>query len=51
VEQVEQVGQVAPNCAFERTGTSSAMTRGRRGGRFAPAARWKRLRPAAQRER
>jgi hypothetical protein len=39
------------NCAFERTGTSSAKARGRRGGQFAPAARWQRLRPAAQRGR
>jgi hypothetical protein len=39
------------NYAFERTGTSSAQARGRRGGQFAPAARWKRLRAAAQRER
>jgi len=39
------------NCAFERTVTASALARGRHGGQFAPAARWKRLRPAAQRGR
>jgi hypothetical protein len=39
------------NYAFERSGSLSSLARGRRGGQFAPAARWKRWRPAVQRER
>jgi hypothetical protein len=41
----------APNYAFERTGEPSARARVRPSRFFAPSARLKRLRPAAQRER
>jgi hypothetical protein len=40
-----------PNYAFERTVKGLALARGRRVGQLAPAARLKRLQPAAQRER
>jgi hypothetical protein len=40
-----------PNNAFERPGSLFPLARGRRVGQLAPAARLKRLRPAAQRER
>jgi hypothetical protein len=40
-----------PNYAFERTGSPSARARAGRARHFAPSARIKRLRPAAQRER
>jgi hypothetical protein len=39
------------NYAFERTGEPSTRARVRRTCHFAPTARLKRLRPAAQRER
>jgi len=39
------------NYAFERTGPVSSRARVRRASYFAPSARLKRLRPAAQRER
>jgi hypothetical protein len=42
---------VRPNYAFERTGLPSARARVRLGSTFAPSARLKCLRPAAQRER
>ena len=41
----------SPNNAFERAGSQSARARVRRVCYFAPSARLKRLRPAAQRER
>ena len=40
-----------PNYAFERPVTRSASARGQRVIQFAPSARMKALRPAAQRER
>jgi len=43
--------QPLPNYAFERSGSPSGWARVRRPSYFAPAARKKRLRPAAQRER
>ena len=42
---------MAPNYAFERTGDPSARARVRLAEHYAPSARLKRLRLAAQRER
>jgi len=42
---------MSSNNAFERPVTPFTSARGRRGIHFAPSARWKALRPAAQRER
>jgi len=42
---------VTPNYAFERAVTPFNSARVRRGSHFAPSARLKRSRPAAQRER
>jgi len=39
------------NYAFERTGQACSLARARRAFHFVPSARFKALRPAAQRER
>jgi len=48
---VAKPSTMTPNNAFERPVTSFTSARGQRAVQFAPSARLKRLRPAAQRER
>jgi hypothetical protein len=50
-QYVAQLTHVRPNYAFERPGSLSSRARVRPFHCSLPSARWKRLRPAAQRER
>jgi len=48
---MSDITRLAPNNAFERPVKRLTSARGQRANLFAPSARLKRLRPAAQRER